>query len=421
MPADSYELELAHRDEVSSASQAQDLGSPPSHRQSMDKYLWMWCVVLGLCVQAMSQTDPGQVAFTLEREGKLAEAKAAWGELARQYPSKAEPLAHLGLIESKLEHYPEAIKYYRRAMALDARMPGLRLNLGLALFKAGEYQGAISTLEPLLKAQPSDQQLTILIGMSEYGLNHFAEASRLLKSATDRDPQNLTLLLTLAHACVWSKQYSCVQDAFHRIVALNAESAEADMLMGETLDEMKDHEGAVRLFRAAVSANPKEPNVHFGLGYLLWTKGQYPEAAAAFQAELANDPLHTLAMLYLGDAKMQMNLPDEARPLLEKVVQADATSSMAHRDLGIVFADQGKKEEALVQFRAAIRVNPRDVNAHYRLARLYRSMGKIAEAKIEFDKASSLNKAEDERLLKVMSTIPAAHKSLGSGVKQDAK
>jgi hypothetical protein len=34
-------------------------------------------------------------------------------------------------------------------------------------------------------------------------------------------------------------------------------------------------------------------------------------------------------------------------------------------------------------------------------------MGKAADAKAEFDKASSLNKAEDERLLKVMSTIPS--------------
>jgi hypothetical protein len=33
-------------------------------------------------------------------------------------------------------------------------------------------------------------------------------------------------------------------------------------------------------------------------------------------------------------------------------------------------------------------------------------MGKTAEAKAEFDKAASLNKAEDDRLLKVMSTIP---------------
>ncbi len=34
-------------------------------------------------------------------------------------------------------------------------------------------------------------------------------------------------------------------------------------------------------------------------------------------------------------------------------------------------------------------------------------MGQTAEAKAEFDKAGSLNKAEDERLLKIMSKIPA--------------
>ena len=124
------------------------------------------------------------------------------------------------------------------------------------------------------------------------------------------------------------------------MVSLNAESAEANMLMGEALDEMKDHEGAIRQFRAAAKVNPKEPNVHFGLGYLLWTKGQYPEAAREFQAELGNEPQHLQAMLYLGDAKMQMNLPDEARPLLEKVVKADATNGMAHRDLGIIFAER---------------------------------------------------------------------------------
>ena len=373
----------------------------------MKRLVWMSCLALSMTVSTFAQTDPGQVAFSLEREGKFAEAEKAWADLARQFPTKAEPLAHLGLIEAKQGRYPEAIKNYKLAMALEPQMPGLRLNLGLALFKAGEYQQTIATLDPLWKAHPQDQQLTILVGMSQYGLNRFSEASRTLKQASEQDPQNLTLLLTLAHACLWSKQYACVQDSFHRLMALNAESAEADMLMGETLDEMKDHEGAVRQFRAAVKANPAEPNAHFGLGYLLWTKGQYAEAATEFSAELANNPQHTLAMLYLGDAKLQMNLPDEALPLLEKVVKADQSSGMAHRDLGIVFADQGKREQALAEFRAAIRINPRDVNAHYRLARLYRSMGKTAEAKIEFDKASSLNKAEDDRLLKIMSTVPA--------------
>jgi tetratricopeptide (TPR) repeat protein len=386
---------------------------PPYHSMKLKRLLWITCAAAGIAIQAFAQTDPGQVAFSLEREGKLAEAEEAWGALAKQYPTNPEPLAHLGLIESKQEHYGEAIKHYKQAMALNPKMPGLRLNLGLALFKAGEYQQAMSDLEPLLKANPGDQQLTILIGMSQYALGHFADSSRLLKQASDHDPQNQTLLLTLAHSCLWSKQYTCVQSAFHQMVALNADSAEADMLMGEALDQMKDHEGAIRQFRAAAKANPKEPSVHFGLGYLLWTKGQYPEAASEFQAELVNNPQHLQAMLYLGDAKVQMNQPDEAQPFLEQVVKADPANGMAHRDLGIILADKDRKDDASAEFKAAIKINPKDVNAHYRLARLYRSMGKTAEAKVEFSKASSLNKAEDERLLKVMSAKPAG------GVKED--
>jgi len=97
---------------------------------------------LGLTA-AVAQTDPGKLAFSLEREGKLPEAEAAWSALAKQYPTNPEPLAHMGLIESRQGHYPEAIKYYMRAMALNPRMPGLQLNLGLAFFKACDYKRAI--------------------------------------------------------------------------------------------------------------------------------------------------------------------------------------------------------------------------------------------------------------------------------------
>ena len=364
-------------------------------------------MALGMTIGSSAQTDPGQVAFSLEREGKLAEAEVAWQHLAEQYPANAEPLAHMALIESKQERYAEAIKNYRQAIALDPRMPGLRLNLGLALFKAGEYQQAIVNMEPLLKARPDDQQLAIIIGMSQYGLGHFADASRMLKQASGRDPQNRTLLLTLAHSCLLSNQYPCVLEAYHQLIELNAESAEVDMLVGEALDQMKDPEGAIREFRAAVKANPREPNVHFGLGYLFWTKAQYPEAAEEFRKEIANDPRHHQAMLYLADAEIQMGEMEGAQARLEQIGAIEPNNALQHLDLGIVYAESGRKEAARTELETAVKLAPNNVNAHYRLARLYRSMGKAAEAKVEFDKASSLNKAEDDRLLKIMSTVPS--------------
>jgi len=371
------------------------------------------CLVLavlasGALVSMSGQEDPGQAAMALERQGRIAEAEAAWRALAKQYPARPEPLAELGLLEARQERYAEAIAWYKKAMAVNSALPGLRLNLGLAYFKAGDYKNAIEELEPLYKSQPDDQRLTILIGMSHYGLEQFRAANPLLKEAADRDPQNATLLLTLAHSCLLSNQYPCVMDAYHRLVGLNSESAEADMLVGEALDEMKDKEGAIREFRAAVAANPKEPNVHFGLGYLLWTKSDYTEAAKEFQAELDNDPRHSHAMLYLADSDIQMSNLDDARTLLEKLEKAGQESAKGCLDLGIVYADQGHNMEALAEFQKAAKLAPSDVNAHWRMGRLYRAMGRTAEAKAEFDKAKTLNQVADERLLKIMSTLPAS-------------
>src|SRR5207302_4982066 len=132
------------------------------------------------------------------------------------------------------------------------------------------------------------------------------------------EPQNLPFRLMLAHSCLAAKQYQCVLDVYHEILMLNAESAEADMLAGEALDEMQDHAGATQQFRAAVKANPKEPNVHFGLGYLLWTQGQYEQATQEFQAELANVPDHLQALMYLADTNIKMDHLDIAGPLLKK-------------------------------------------------------------------------------------------------------
>ena len=366
------------------------------------------CVVCAPPVSGQSDPlgDPRAAAFALEREGKNAEAEAAWRQIAAEAPANPEPLAHLGLLEARQEHYEKAVAFYRKALKLDPEMPGLRLNMGLSLFKNGEYKEAILDFEPMLKAQSAEsfesERLTLLLGMSHYGLGEYDAAVPYLKKASESDPKNLTLLLTLAHSCLLSKQFPCVLDAYHRLVALNAESAEADMLVGEALDAMTDISGATREFRAAVAANSKEPNVHFGLGYLLWKQKQYEEAAKEFQAELVSTPSYAQAMIYLADSYIQMNRFDQAQPVLEMVVKSDPSVSMGRLDLGIVYAAAKRNQDALREFKAAEALKPDDVNVHWRMGRLYRAMGESAQARREFDKASTLNKAADAKLFEML-------------------
>jgi tetratricopeptide (TPR) repeat protein len=350
--------------------------------------------------QSVMGADERQTAITLEQAGRNAEAEAAWRAFVKLQPANSEGYAHLGFLEARQERYAQAVPLYRKALALNPTMPGLRMNLGLALFKAGELKEAIPTFDSLLKSQPPSspeaERLTILLGMAHYGLDEYAAAIPYLKEATASDPQNLPFRLVLAHSCLGAKQFQCVLDVYHEILMLNAESAEADMLAGEALDEMQDHDGATEQFRAAAKANPHEPNVHFGLGYLLWCQSQYEEAAQQFEAELANLPNNAQALVYLADTNMKMNHPEAALPLIEKAIRINPGMELAHLDLGILYADAGHRDDALRELKVAVKLSPNDVKVHWRLARLYQAMGRKDEATAEFHATSSLTKSAND-------------------------
>ena len=126
------------------------------------------------CQAAAAADGQRQAAFALEQQGNNPEAETAWRAVLQGHPADAEAYAHLGFLEARQERYTEAVPLYRKALALNPAMPGLRLNLGLSLFKSGALKEAIQAFTPLLKSQspssPEAQRLTALIGLAHYGL-----------------------------------------------------------------------------------------------------------------------------------------------------------------------------------------------------------------------------------------------------------
>jgi tetratricopeptide (TPR) repeat protein len=376
--------------------------------------------------QGQQPLAPGsgrQSALQLEQDGKVAEAEAGWRSLLRSQPTDAEAYAHLGLLEARQEHYKEAIVLYRKALQLDPKMPNLPFNLGLSFFKAGDLPAAVQIFEPLLKSEPSFSpkalQLTTLIGLAYYGMGKSADAVPYLKQATAADAGNLPFRMALAQSCLRSRQYQCVLDVYREILTLNAESAEADMLAGEAYDELKNDDGAIAEFQAAVKADPTVPDVHFGYGYLLWRILRFDEAEKAFRSELANNPEHPLALAYLGDTEMRLNRSDTAMPYLEHAVRIQPTVAIAHLDLGIIYQGQGRNDDAVREFKTAEKLSPDDPSPHWRLGRCYQSMGRGPEAKAEFVKTRNLNEAKQQSLREQMDQIDA--KQTGHNVNTEAR
>lgn len=337
-----------------------------------------------------AQPMDGQVLFP--DETNIVQAK----------PDDAQSVAHQGLLEAEQQHYSAAIDFYRRAIAKDPHLPGLELNLGLAYFKNGQFADALQPFSDELKRHPGDGRLTVLLGMTHYGMGDYLVAIPYLQRGAQSDPSNLELWLTLAHSCLWAKQQECVMRAYKQILTINPDSAEAEMLVGEALDDSGDDAGAIQHFRAAVAANPREPNAHFGLGYLLWTTTHYDEASSEFSQEIAINPDQGQAEAYLGDCLLQLKELEPAERHLRAALLRDPQSELSQRDLGIVDSELGRSEQAERELRHALALDPADSSARWHLAKVLQSDGRKEEAASEFHLLSTMKKEENDNLLRKM-------------------
>jgi len=202
-----------------------------------------------------------------------------------------------------------------------------------------------------------------------------------------------------------SKQYQCVLDVHEQILALKGESAEADMLAAQAFDQMGNNVAAEKQLRAVAQINPREPNVHFGLGYLLWKQSQWSDAAQEFQLELDGDPKHKISRIYLADAWVQQGEFGKAQSELEDLVSNDQSEPPVHRDLGIIYANAGRNDDAIRELRLAVKLDPDDPETHSEIAKVLRATGKTNEESAKSTSIKSLPPRKPPSLQEMIDSI----------------
>jgi tetratricopeptide (TPR) repeat protein len=361
---------------------------------------------------AFAQQNPStskQEALQDERQGANADAGEIWRRITIQDPLDAEAWSHLGLVLALQEKYADAVPAYRHALQLNPKLPGVQLDLGLALFKQEHFTEAILAFKAAEKEAPTDTKPRLLLGMSYYGAAQYAEAVPYFQLAVKTSPENLQLRTTLAQSCLWSRQYPCVLEQYKQILQIDPQSAQADMLAGEASDGLGDTAQAIADFRDAEKVSPDAPDLHFGLGYLLWKQHQYPDARTEFEQEIHSSPNHAQALTYLGDIAIKDGDSAHAREYLERAIaQPGPAIRLAYMDLGILNASQSRNQEAESDFLRAIQIGPNEPDAHWRLAHLYQSMGRKADATAELAKVSQLHQEKDQGLVQRMTGSPLA-------------
>jgi Flp pilus assembly protein TadD len=161
---------------------------------------------------------------------------------------------------------------------------------------------------------------------------------------------------------------------------------------------MDDRAAAENEFREAILKDSGMSQLHFGLGYLLWSEGKWSESAAQFKSELQINPKSINAQIYLADSWVRQNEFAKAWAVLSPLIPNEPFEALLHRDLGIIYANDGRAADAIREFAASIEADPEDPEPHVQLAKLYQATNQRSEASAELQEVKALRSRSNPSL-----------------------
>jgi tetratricopeptide (TPR) repeat protein len=167
------------------------------------------------------------------------------------------------------------------------------------------------------------------------------------------------------------------------VAAFHANLAEAQRALGR-------FDQAVACCRTALELQPDYPEALNNWGLALLAQGQSAEATERFRAALRVRP--NVAMLHnnLGNAvRLQGDLA-QAVECFRRAVELGPTLAEARSNLGQALLEQNQRRDALVQCREAVRLCPGSPEAYSNLGNVLRELGQFTEAKACYAEALRL-------------------------------
>lgn len=210
----------------------------------------------------------------------------------------------------------------------------------------------------------------------------------------------------LAH--YWDKRYDEALADFDMAFefAIGSESLGAESVyyyQGLILRQQGEYAKAEKQFKEAIVINPRFANAYNGLGLTYRAQNRTDEAIAQYLEAIDIDSQFAYAYNNLAVAYGVQGRPVEDRiELYLKALELDPDNFLFHQNLGLLYEDLGRYDEALVEYLSAVRANPYVADSWYYLASLYYDLARWEEAKVACQKALELD-----------SNHAAAHNLLG--------
>ncbi len=217
----------------------------------------------------------------LALEQKTDQAESELNQLAQEFPDDPEVLALQGWWASGKRQAKEAAGYYRQALAKKPTS-ALVMNLAQALWRAGEREEAIKTLEDWNQTYPKDAAVLYLRAGLYQALKQEQDAQQALTRILEINPKHPLALNDLAWLLRKEDKKRALEYAEQAYAAAPKAAQIADTL-GVVLLENQNPKRALQVLEEAAQLAPEDPSVRYHLAVVQEKNGLRQEAIASLK------------------------------------------------------------------------------------------------------------------------------------------
>jgi tetratricopeptide (TPR) repeat protein len=288
---------------------------------------------------ALFPDDPLLHQQLAELEQAAAEHAGAAKEAQRSLdalPGNSEAWLLLGLALAEQQKYEEASSAFRQIFKLNSQDVWARQNFAICLQKLGRKDEAIREFKRALAIKPRFGLAWLGLGQLYEETGRTNEAAACYQNALANPIHRADELTTLARFCQSRKWFAAAGTNYLEAIKLSPSDANLRVEAGQTLAELGRHAEAGQCFAEACRLSPDWGQAHFLCGLEFGRAGKPGDAEREFREAMRLMPDLVEARLNLGIALYQQQKFQAAMDAFHDTLQRDPANATALKYLAVL-------------------------------------------------------------------------------------
>lgn len=361
--------------------------------------------------QKVVALDPGDVVSwanlfkTQLALKKIPEARASAKRVIELSPASSDLPGELGAMQAAAGDYTGAIESLEKARASKSPSYNALYDLGLAYFKAGRLNSAITTLESL-RHDRAVAEVEDLLGEVYEENRQFLDAVKCYQRAAELEPGNRDYRFDFLYELMKHHSFGAATPVAESAVRDFPDSLRFHLaLAGSYFGQGRFTDSTVAYLETARKFREAELPLYL-LAIASETTGQKTEETMALVSAYGKSHSEQFwPYYYLGKEALRTavksggtdGLP-RAEELLKMSIVRNPSHAESHYTLGNLFVRLQRWAEAIEEYQTATKLKPDLTEAHYHLCQAYRRTGHLKEAEYEAEVTDRLNQFEAQKV-----------------------